>query len=149
MLGNWCTMTTETTVWWQGWASSFPGLLNPRGSRWSDSTVDQLPKETSISVSRSWDWKISREKSKEISLERHEAWEYYGNPEGHSLRVAGQEGRTNPSSCKTRPVREKASQMGGEERERGVKGRAGNLVREPRNNLGWETPPETTQSNLK
>lgn len=25
-------MSVETTIWWQGWASPFPGQLNPKGS---------------------------------------------------------------------------------------------------------------------
>lgn len=63
MSGIWCTMTMETIIWWQGWARSFLGQLEPRGSHKSESALDLLPEETSVSLSSSWDWKISREKS--------------------------------------------------------------------------------------
>lgn len=89
-----------------------------------------------ISVSRGWWGKVSKEKSKNVSLKRHEPWEYYGNPEVYSLRVSGQEGR--PIPCKSSHIREKARQWGEEGRKRGVKRRSGNLFEEPRNNLGWE-----------
>lgn len=46
--------------------------------------------------------------------------------------------RGDLSPWKTSHVREKARQWGGEGRKRGVKRRPGNLLREPRNNLGWE-----------
>lgn len=130
-----------TTIWWQGWASSFPGQRKSQ----------RFPPQTCclrkpISVSRGWDRKVSREKSKEVSLKRHEPQEYDGNPEGRSLRVSGQEG--SPNSCKTSHVGEKARQRGGEGRKRGVKRRSGNLVRGPRNNLGWEAPLEQLSPTL-
>lgn len=100
-----------TTIWWQGWASPFPGQRKSQ----------RFPPQTCclrkpISVSRGWDRKVSREKSKEVSLKRHEPREYDGNPEGHSLRVSGQEG--SPNSRKTSHVGEKARrEEEGEERE--------------------------------
>lgn len=53
-------------------------------------------------------------------------WEHYGNTKDHSLSVAGQEGRANPSYCKISCVRKNVSQVGRRRKIGGVKRRAGN-----------------------
>lgn len=78
---------------------------------------------------------MSRETSKKVSLKRPEPWEYYGILKSTAWGFLDKRG--NPSSCKSGCVREKAGQWGGEGKKRGIK-RSGNLLREPRNNLGWE-----------